>query len=827
MSFSITSKKRYLELRSFLAILLIVMFSTIAQGQVPTDNIVVNPVEFDWGDPEADGHYSAVMEVGEATFTIDGETFTTRAYRQGGLNQQGVNYSYSIPGPTIRVVPGNKYVLSFHNTLPYEVLSEDHNVFKDPNVSNMHTHGLHISGESPGDDVTRSFEGGRGGDFVYDIPSDHMGGTYWYHAHHHGSTFLQVAGGLFGMLIVDDGADGIPENVAAMTEREIILGFLDPAAAGTGGDVIMDGTLSATWTVNGLVEGNIIMPPDTWQHWRVLLADRAANMKTLEFGPGVEVMLLARDGVWRTLAPKEITTNQLEMTGASRADFAIRMTAADSWIKVDGTTVANIFTPGAGDADTSVHPFDTDGSSQWSANRPNYLRDLRNETNVNTESVSMGARTINGGKFDINEPTFSLPANQVQEWSLSGAVQHPFHLHVYHVQALRDDNDFEAGEYYDVVASKMSIRFDLNQSSSTVYDGRTILHCHILSHEDRGAMGWLDVDGGAGPPTFPDNTYSEYYILGGGTPMPPTDPSILTATETSSSTIDLKWMDNAGDEDGFDIERSLDGTNFTLLSSEPSFNGMGVVAYTDTELDPETTYWYRVSAYNTEGYSAFSNVASAMTQSSGGGVIMHVDAISVVRVPLNGNRFRANATITIFDSSNLPVSGATVNGSFTGPTTTSESGTTDGSGQVTFNTRALKNPGGTWCFEVTDVSMAGATYDHIVAEACEGTPFAQVRTQISKSSFTERALPSTTGLSVYPNPFKDKTNISFQLPVKMQTSLEVYTILGKRVAVITDRSYEAGRYVLEWDSNKLSSGMYFLRLKTGKMVNTRRLILIR
>ena len=228
MKSSFKSRKFYLKLRSFLTILLLGLFCSNVQGQCPNNNIVENPQEFIWtfhpvtaNNPEA--YYSGVMEAGEATFTINGETLTTRAYRQQGG-------SYSIPGPTMKVVPGNKYILSFHNTLPYEPLSPDHNVFKDPNVSNMHTHGLHISGESPGDDVTRSFEGRRGGDFVYDIPADHIGGTYWYHAHHHGSTFLQVSGGMFGMLIVDDGADGIPANVAAMTEREIILGFLDPDA---------------------------------------------------------------------------------------------------------------------------------------------------------------------------------------------------------------------------------------------------------------------------------------------------------------------------------------------------------------------------------------------------------------------------------------------------------------------------------------------------------------------------------------------------------------------------------------------------------------------
>ena len=146
-------------------------FAPLALGSTcPTTNLAGSPELFQWK-LEDDGHYSGVMEIGEETFTVGGETITTRAYRQAGG-------PYSIPGPTMVMEPGKKYVLSFHNRLPYEAPSEEHNVFKDPNISNLHTHGLHISGETPGDDVTRSFEGGFGGDFVYDIPDDHMGGTY-------------------------------------------------------------------------------------------------------------------------------------------------------------------------------------------------------------------------------------------------------------------------------------------------------------------------------------------------------------------------------------------------------------------------------------------------------------------------------------------------------------------------------------------------------------------------------------------------------------------------------------------------------------------------
>ena len=195
---------------------------------------ISDPEAFIWTD-EGD-HFSGTMEIAEADLVVGGETITTRVYRQAG----GCD---SIPGPTIHMTPGNTYILKFRNRLPYEAPEAAHNVFKDPNVSNLHTHGLHISGETPGDDVTRSFEGGAGGDFVYDILPDHMGGTFWYHAHHHGSTFLQVSGGAFGLIVIDDGADGIPAVVASMTERQLVIGYLDPDAAGTGGDTLITGSL--------------------------------------------------------------------------------------------------------------------------------------------------------------------------------------------------------------------------------------------------------------------------------------------------------------------------------------------------------------------------------------------------------------------------------------------------------------------------------------------------------------------------------------------------------------------------------------------------------
>jgi len=500
--------------------------ATAAHAQTcNSSDVIEDPPVFQW--TQENGYKSGTLEVAEATLCIGGETLTTRAYRQ---YVEGMSTQFTIPGPTLYMTPGEKYVVTFKNSLPYEGEPSAHNDFGDPNVSNLHTHGVHISGESPGDDVTRIINGGECGDYVYDIPADHMGGTYWYHAHHHGSTFLQVAGGAFGMIIIDDANDGLPTSVSGMRERPLSVAFLDPDARGTGGDILMSGTLSPNWTVNGAVAGNFTMPVGEWEHWRVLLADRDARMKTLSVGPTCDVVLMARDGVWRTTAPQNLPTNSIELTGASRADLAVRC-SGNSDISVNGTPVATVVADAGLPSNPDVEPYDPNNpvDGTWSAVRPHYLRDLRGLAPDHEERVSMGARSVNGEKFDAAVPTLTVDVQGIQEWLVKGAGNHPFHLHIYHVQMNGACGDFEDGEYYDTVAaSNCLVRFDaspaIGGNPATAYQGRTIFHCHILAHEDQGAMGWADVTipGAIPPPVFPDPVNQmERYVCGEQPPPPP------------------------------------------------------------------------------------------------------------------------------------------------------------------------------------------------------------------------------------------------------------------------------------------------------------------
>jgi N-acetyl-anhydromuramyl-L-alanine amidase AmpD len=91
--------------------------------------------------------------------------------------------------------------------------------------------------------------------------------------------------------------------------------------------------------------------------------------------------------------------------------------------------------------------------------------------------------------------------------------------------------------------------------------------------------------------------------------VPPAAPTALTATAASSSQINLAWTQNSANETGFKIERSADNVTFVQIATTAA----NVVTYSNTGLSGNTTYYYRVRAYNTAGDSLFSNTASDIT----------------------------------------------------------------------------------------------------------------------------------------------------------------------------------------------------------------------
>jgi len=79
----------------------------------------------------------------------------------------------------------------------------------------------------------------------------------------------------------------------------------------------------------------------------------------------------------------------------------------------------------------------------------------------------------------------------------------------------------------------------------------------------------------------------------------------------------------------------------------------------------------------------------------------------------------------------------------------------------------------------------------------------------------------------YPNPFNPSTTIRYQLPVASEVKLEVYDVLGRKIATLVNERQSAGSYQVVWNASGLSSGTYFYRLQAGTFVETKKMIMVK
>lgn len=78
----------------------------------------------------------------------------------------------------------------------------------------------------------------------------------------------------------------------------------------------------------------------------------------------------------------------------------------------------------------------------------------------------------------------------------------------------------------------------------------------------------------------------------------------------------------------------------------------------------------------------------------------------------------------------------------------------------------------------------------------------------------------------YPNPFNPSTNIVFSITRTERVQVQIFNTLGQQVATLVDKTMQAGKYEILYDA-KMSSGVYFYRLKTPTFSDVKKMTLIR
>ena len=97
------------------------------------------------------------------------------------------------------------------------------------------------------------------------------------------------------------------------------------------------------------------------------------------------------------------------------------------------------------------------------------------------------------------------------------------------------------------------------------------------------------------------------------------------------------------------------------------------------------------------------------------------------------------------------------------------------------------------------------------------------------------SVPSLTGKAVesmklnqnYPNPFNPATTIDYSVASKGHVTLEVFNLLGEKIATLIDGNFEAGSYTIDFDATNLNSGIYFYKLTSNTQVLTLKMTLIK
>jgi FtsP/CotA-like multicopper oxidase with cupredoxin domain len=429
----------------------------------------------------------------------------------GGYRLSLRTYEGTIPGPTLRVQPGDVLRIRLHNDLPPnpDVAPLSADLPHHFNTTNLHTHGLHVSPDGIADNVLRSMEPGASYDIEIAIPSDHPRGTYWYHPHHHGSADVQMTSGMAGALIVAGDFADVAE-IAQAQERVLILNevLFDYLGTIERYDTVWPEASPRFLSVNGQREPIVRLRPGEVQRWRIIHGGHEDNLRLGLDGHALHA--IAYDGIQ---LPAIDHLETLLMAPGQRAEVLVQAGAAGTYalqalpndqgyasptgplahVVVAGQPMAMALPAGLPAAPlASIEAGEITGARTvtFSASEP------ENPPAANYQEFAF---LIDGRRFDLNRVDQRIRLGAVEEWTVVNDHDndHVFHIHTnpFQVTAL-NGAPLTAPVWRDtvIVPRNGSLTF---RSRFLDFTGKTVLHCHMMNHEELGMMQLIEISDSA------------------------------------------------------------------------------------------------------------------------------------------------------------------------------------------------------------------------------------------------------------------------------------------------------------------------------------------
>jgi FtsP/CotA-like multicopper oxidase with cupredoxin domain len=410
-----------------------------------------------------------------------------------------LTYNGAYPAPTIHVRKGELLKVHFKNSLP---MMGTNILGHERDMTNLHTHGLHVSPSGNADNSMLMFMSGETFDYEFDLSRQYPGTLNFYHPHHHGTVAEQYWGGLAGALVVEDDINVLADyETHLMVIKDISLSGSAPEPY-TSQMEYMQGKEGNTVMVNGQVNPVLPIQPGQVQRWRVLNACNARFLKlSLE---GHTMYIVGTEG---GLIDKPYAVSSILLSPGERLDILVKANQTARNYRLLSLPYSRQGNMGGEQVTLMTLAYQGVRTNDAIPATVNSAAGRLAVTPVKTErlvlSMGQGRGYINGITFtetNCYKICSRLGTHEVWEIVNQSGMDHPFHQHVNACQVLSVSGGDAAYASFltktpawkdTVIVPKWgSVKLLVPVMD---YAGMAMFHCHIIEHEDIGMMGVWDI----------------------------------------------------------------------------------------------------------------------------------------------------------------------------------------------------------------------------------------------------------------------------------------------------------------------------------------------
>jgi len=419
-----------------------------------------------------------------------------------GTNANLLTYNDYYPAPTIIAKKDDILKVHFKNSLPAmgtNILGHERG------VTNLHTHGLHVSPSGNSDNSMLMFMSGDPVfDYEFNLEKQYPSTLNIYHPHVHGTVAEQDWGGMVGAIVVEDDIDilkGYETHLLIL--KDIALSGTEPEPY-TSIMEYMHGKEGNTVMVNGLVNPVLQIKPGQVQRWRILNASNARFYKL-----SLENHTMYVVGTEGGLLDKPYPVSYILLSPGERIEVLIKANQTTRNYKF----ISLPYDRGCGGMGQQITLMTLSyKGKRINETIPSVINPFAERLNVTPDKTERLVLSMGKGRGYINGVTFTMEnyfsihshIGTYEVWEIvnESGMDHPFHQHVNACQVLSiSGGDSSYASLYTKTPSWKDVVIVPKWGSVKVlvpvmdYDGMAMFHCHILEHEDIGMMGMWHIMG--------------------------------------------------------------------------------------------------------------------------------------------------------------------------------------------------------------------------------------------------------------------------------------------------------------------------------------------